>query len=106
MKYFSFILFVMFISQLDFSTAAVTTCNVGVNDDFAETLCSLSGSASAAFCSKIVLSSSSFGLDYTLRSCVVEVSLEFFLSLKGCLLFILPILVYLRDWCYCVDVLL
>ena len=74
MKYFNFILFVAFISQLDFSTAAVSSCNVGINDDYDEVACSLSGSASAEFCSKIVLSASLFGLDYALRSCVVEVS--------------------------------
>ena len=57
------------------STGLVTSCNIGLNSDFEEILCSLSGAVNSNYCSKIVLSSPTFGLEYILRSCVTEVNL-------------------------------
>ena len=55
----------------------VASCYVGVGDELQEVYCSVSGASKARYCSKLVLSSPSFGLDYTIRSCVVEVTLHF-----------------------------
>ena len=74
MKNFIFNFFLILSSFVSFSKATVLSCNVGINEDYSQVLCALTGSFTANYCSKVVVSSDVFGVNYIIRSCVAEVS--------------------------------